>query len=66
MMWIELSKSVKGWKCCDMTSGTTPYGMVFRKTMNARIRSSIRTRVTNVAQVTSNALVLVHQYAGAN
>ncbi|KAG9159672.1 hypothetical protein Leryth_017419 [Lithospermum erythrorhizon] len=58
--------NIETWVSAALTDGTTCMDGFSGKTMNARIRSSIRTRVTNVAQVTSNALVLVHQYAGAN
>ncbi|GAA0144225.1 hypothetical protein LIER_04727 [Lithospermum erythrorhizon] len=58
--------NIETWVSAALTDGTTCMDGFSGKTMNARIRSSIRTRVTNVAQVTSNALVLVNQYAGAN
>ncbi|KAG9132455.1 hypothetical protein Leryth_008384 [Lithospermum erythrorhizon] len=57
--------NIETWVSAALTDGTTCMDGFSGKSMNGRIRSSIKTRITHVAQVTSNALSLVNQYAGA-
>ncbi|GAA0154904.1 hypothetical protein LIER_12751 [Lithospermum erythrorhizon] len=58
--------NIETWVSAALTDGTTCMDGFSGRTMNARIRWSVRKRVTHVAQVTSNALALVNQYAAAN
>lgn len=52
--WVSAALTDEG-TCMDGFSG---------RALNGRIKSSIRARFTNVAQVTSNALALCNKYAG--
>ncbi|KAK4431615.1 hypothetical protein Salat_0923600 [Sesamum alatum] len=52
--WVSAALTDDG-TCLDGFSG---------RALNGRIKTSIRARMTNVAQVTSNALALCNKYAG--
>ncbi|KAA8533842.1 hypothetical protein F0562_031359 [Nyssa sinensis] len=55
--------NVQTWVSAALTDGNTCMEGFAGRKLDGRIKSSIRARVTNVAQVTSNALALVNQFA---
>ncbi|CDP05316.1 unnamed protein product [Coffea canephora] len=54
------------WVSAALTDDSTCADGFAGRTLNGRVKSSITTRMTNVAQVTSNALALINQMAGGN
>ncbi|XP_004499663.1 21 kDa protein-like [Cicer arietinum] len=55
--------NVETWVSSALTDETTCGDGFGGKALNGRIKASIRSRMINVAQVTSNALALVNHYA---
>ncbi|KAF8012922.1 hypothetical protein BT93_I0936 [Corymbia citriodora subsp. variegata] len=55
--------NVQTWVSATLTDTTTCLDGYASATLNGRLKTSIRSRVLNVAQVTSNALALVNRYA---
>ncbi|GFY83274.1 pectin methylesterase inhibitor 1 [Actinidia rufa] len=55
--------NVETWVSAALTDENTCLDGFSGKDMDGRIKNSIRARVTNVAQVTSNALALINQFA---
>ncbi|XP_059624832.1 21 kDa protein-like [Cornus florida] len=55
--------NVDTWVSAAITDGNTCMDGFAGRAMDGRIKTSIRARVTNVAQVTSNALALINQFA---
>ncbi|KAH7840274.1 hypothetical protein Vadar_014941 [Vaccinium darrowii] len=58
--------NVETWVSAALTDENTCMDGFSGRALDGKIKSSIRARVTNVAQVTSNALALVNQFAGKN
>lgn len=56
--------NVQTWVSGALTDGNTCVDGFAGRALNGRIKSSIKSRMTNVAQVTSNALALINQFAG--
>lgn len=54
------------WVSAALTDDSTCADGFAGRALNGRVKSSIKTRMTNVAQVTSNALALINQMAGGN
>ncbi|CAI8595802.1 unnamed protein product [Vicia faba] len=55
--------NVETWVSSALTDETTCGDGFAGKTLDGKIKASIRSRIVNVAQVTSNALSLINQYA---
>lgn len=55
--------NVQTWVSAALTDVTTCLDGYASAALNGRLKTSIRSRALNVAQVTSNALALVNQYA---
>ncbi|KAL5078390.1 hypothetical protein RYX36_017374 [Vicia faba] len=55
--------NVETWVSSALTDGSTCSDGFGGKALDGRIKSSIRSRMVDVAQVTSNALSLINQYA---
>ncbi|KAI6706572.1 hypothetical protein NL676_009534 [Syzygium grande] len=55
--------NVQTWVSAALTDATTCLDGYASAALNGRLKTSIRSRVLNVAQVTSNALALVNRYA---
>ncbi|KAK6936333.1 Pectinesterase inhibitor domain [Dillenia turbinata] len=55
--------NVETWVSAALTDENTCFDGFAGRAMDGRIKNSVRARVTNVAQVTSNALALVNQFA---
>ncbi|KAI4332634.1 hypothetical protein L6164_017526 [Bauhinia variegata] len=55
--------NVETWVSAALTDESTCTDGFAGKALNGRIKNSVRARVINVAQVTSNALALINQYA---
>ncbi|XP_075493728.1 21 kDa protein-like [Primulina tabacum] len=56
--------NLQTWVSAALTDETTCLDGFSGKAMDGRIKTSIKSRLTNVAQVTSNALALCTQFAG--
>ncbi|KAK6926377.1 Pectinesterase inhibitor domain [Dillenia turbinata] len=56
--------NVETWVSAALTDENTCFDGFAGQAMDGRIKNSVRARVINVAQVTSNALALVNQFAG--
>lgn len=54
------------WVSAALTDDSTCSDGFAGRALNGRIKASIKTRMTGVAQVTSNALALINQMAGGN
>lgn len=55
--------NVETWVSAALTDQNTCLDGFSGRALDGRIKNSVRARVTNVAQVTSNALALVNQFA---
>lgn len=55
--------NIETWISAALTDENTCGDGFAGKTFNGRIKASVRARVTHVAQVTSNALALINQFA---
>ncbi|XP_058721951.1 21 kDa protein-like [Vicia villosa] len=55
--------NVETWVSSALTDGSTCSDGFGGKALDGRIKNSIRSRIVDVAQVTSNALALINQYA---
>lgn len=55
--------NVETWVSSALTDESTCSDGFAGNAMNGKIKTSIRARMVNIAQVTSNALSLVNQYA---
>ncbi|OWM75680.1 21 kDa protein-like [Punica granatum] len=55
--------NVQTWVSAALTDENTCFDGYSSKTLDGRLKASIRVRVLNVAQVTSNALALVNRFA---
>lgn len=56
--------NVQTWVSAALTDDSTCVDGFAGRALNGRIKTSIKSRMTNVAQVTSNALALINQFAG--
>ncbi|KAH6828222.1 Plant invertase/pectin methylesterase inhibitor superfamily protein [Perilla frutescens var. hirtella] len=56
--------NLQTWVSAALTDESTCVDGFAGRALNGRIKSSIKARMTNVAQVTSNALALCNKYAG--
>ncbi|KAL0307827.1 UNVERIFIED_CONTAM: hypothetical protein Sangu_3008600 [Sesamum angustifolium] len=56
--------NLQTWVSAALTDDSTCLDGFSGRALNGRIKTSIRARMTNVAQVTSNALALCNKYAG--
>lgn len=56
--------NVETWVSASLTDDTTCLDGFSGNVLNGRIKNSIKVRMTNVAQVTSNALALINQLSG--
>ncbi|KAL3834599.1 hypothetical protein ACJIZ3_009335 [Penstemon smallii] len=56
--------NLQTWVSAALTDDSTCMDGFSGRVLNGRIKNSIRTRMTHVAQVTSNALALCNQFAG--
>ncbi|KAL7107305.1 hypothetical protein ACP275_06G046100 [Erythranthe tilingii] len=56
--------NLQTWVSAALTDDSTCMDGFSGRALNGRIKSSIRARMTNVAQVTSNALALCNRFAG--
>ncbi|KAI3458278.1 hypothetical protein Pfo_014941 [Paulownia fortunei] len=56
--------NLQTWVSAALTDDSTCMDGFAGRALNGRIKSSIRARMTNVGQVTSNALALCNQFAG--
>ncbi|KAL3521434.1 hypothetical protein ACH5RR_019583 [Cinchona calisaya] len=62
--WFWHISNVQTWVSAALTDASTCADGFAGRALNGRIKWSIKTRMTNVAQVTSNALALINQFAG--
>lgn len=58
--------NVQTWASAALTNGDTCLDGFADKSMNGKVKDSVRAQVVNVVQVTSNALGLVNQFANNN
>lgn len=56
--------NLQTWVSAALTDESTCMDGFAGRALDGRIKTSIRTRLTNVAQVTSNALALCNKFAG--
>lgn len=58
--------NVETWVSAALTDENTCVDGFARKALNGKLKSSIKARIVNVAQVTSNALALINKFASKN
>lgn len=58
--------NVETWVSAALTDENTCVDGFGGRALNGRVKSSIKARIVNVAQVTSNALALINKFASKN